>query len=320
MQASRRGLDAYQSAYPRPCPRRERDRRRGSGEAIEARCAVSRESGSHMQRVPLKLFEPMLYTLDASALDSTAMCWGAFSGRLTTMEKSKRYHGDINTFMLVQDGRFRLPTPGRRSDGGTPLVLAITRNNARAVEWLIDNEAKLDRPAALLGPYGHGPGEWNGAIPTRAWMPLYWAIRHGNEHLVDLLLQRGSGLMLDGTTASSPTSVTALHIAAAYGHHSLVERLLEEPSIKVGAADSKGNTPLHYAAEGAAVDGVYGPQYPRTSSHVIAVLIQLGADANMSNDAGLSPIYLAVREQQCSARFERYRGPKKGSKGCTLFA
>jgi len=113
---------------------------------------------------------------------------------------------------------------------------------------------------------------------SRGDTPLMWAIRYGNDRVVELLLEQGdirpdmvirdgrtllslvseSGnegavmLLLGGwnVNPNSPDSSgrTPLSFAACEGHESLVKLLLESGNVNPDSLDSSGRTPLSFAA------------------------------------------------------------------------
>lgn len=104
---------------------------------------------------------------------------------------------------------------------------------------------------------------------------------------------------------------TPLHISAQYGHLDAAALLIKNGA-EVNAADSSGDTPLHYAktkviaelliAHGASISaknnsGFTPLHYVRALSQSIEIgrlLIENGADANAKSAAGLTPLHFAA--------------------------
>lgn len=89
---------------------------------------------------------------------------------------------------------------------------------------------------------------------------------------------------------------TALHIAAAAYRTALVRPLVAQGAA-VDAANRRRQQPLHYA-----VDGGPGAAHwnPRAQAATIDALIELGADPNAVDMAGVTPLHRAVRNR-CAA-------------------
>ncbi|CEP01315.1 Ankyrin repeat domain-containing protein [Plasmodiophora brassicae] len=107
---------------------------------------------------------------------------------------------------------------------------------------------------------------------------LHWAVRHNEEHVVELLVNI-PGVDVD---ARRKRSRTPLHWAAAAGNADVVWLLLNAPGIDVNARDEHDCTPLSLAA---------------MAGHHAAVVVLLKApkiDVNACNKDQLSPLYWAA--------------------------
>ena len=141
----------------------------------------------------------------------------------------------------------------------------------------------------------------------RTAMALYQAARDGDVAEVRRLIASGADLNgADGTVFGS----TALHLAALFGHVDCV-RVLVEGGASVDKRTQFGCTPLHLAAErehceivtyllekGASVnsrDDRLGqtPLHCASSAAVAKELLRWGADPNMRDDYGETPIDVA---------------------------
>ncbi|CEJ62567.1 hypothetical protein PMG11_11064 [Penicillium brasilianum] len=75
--------------------------------------------------------------------------------------------------------------------------------------------------------------------------PLFIAIENGYRGVAKLLLKQGSRL---GVNAKTSLGDTALHIAASYGNHNIVELLLRNDRLDVTGANRYGESALELAA------------------------------------------------------------------------
>ncbi|KAG6623080.1 ankyrin-like protein [Phytophthora cinnamomi] len=107
--------------------------------------------------------------------------------------------------------------------------------------------------------------------------PLFDAARTDEAEMLKVLLAHGAD-----ASGRDPVGSSVLHIAAKYGAMSVLE-VLRSSSVReeVNAADSLGNTALHYAADCTQLD-------------VARVLIAMGADVNLANRRMATPLHTAV--------------------------
>jgi len=82
-----------------------------------------------------------------------------------------------------------------------------------------------------------------------------------------------SNLGSDIVNASGSRGERPLHLAAARGHHDVVEHLLNISNINVNSQDHEGLTPLHLASE-------------RGNLNLIRYLMDRGADVSIQNHEG----------------------------------
>jgi len=89
---------------------------------------------------------------------------------------------------------------------------------------------------------------------------------------------------------------TALHVAAAAWRSDIARRLIALGA-NLAAANRRGATPLHYAADG----NPASPRWdPATQAATVACLIESGADADATDRNGVAPLHRAVRTR-CAA-------------------
>jgi hypothetical protein len=141
-----------------------------------------------------------------------------------------------------------------------------------------------------------------------ALLTLFRAIVAGDGPRAALLLRRTpslaqQSLAIGATRASSVpfyfTSIehyvyagdTALHVAAAAYDGGAVRALLAAKA-RVGAANRRGAQPIHYAADGGPTMSTWNP---RAQEEVVTSLIDAGADPNVLDKSGVSPLHRAVR-------------------------
>jgi ankyrin repeat protein len=207
------------------------------------------------------------------------------AGNKAITELLLRYGADINA---------------KVRDGETPLHLAAGRGYTTIVETLIAAGADL----SARGVHGQTPLhraaqsgsdaivnlliDANLDINARdrgGMTPLHYAARSSFE-TSKLLLSRGADI-----DATDPRQDTPLHYAAAGGQTEVIALFLnpgrfelETKAADVNARNSEGFTPLHYAVRlgfGADVEAV-------------KLLLAHGADPQLKNNAGLSPLDLAL--------------------------
>ncbi|GFU58469.1 ankyrin-3 [Trichonephila clavipes] len=174
--------------------------------------------------------------------------------------------------------------------GFAALHLAILKNNLEVALFLLEMESNVDGNEAF------------GSMTA-----LHLAAKMGNIFLLNALLERNADI-----TRKSCDHFTLLHFAVDSGNPEIVEYLIEK-RIDVDATDRCGNTPLYYAirycngavlrpqprsAENMITDG---NNFISTSSvvhseylDIVKILIKNNANVNKKNNAGSTPLHLAV--------------------------
>lgn len=89
---------------------------------------------------------------------------------------------------------------------------------------------------------------------------------------------------------------TPMHVAAA-GYRANIVRCLLEYGADVEAENRRGARPLHYAVDGQPGDARWNP---RAQAQTVATLIELGANPNATNKDGVTALHRAIRNR-CSA-------------------
>lgn len=103
---------------------------------------------------------------------------------------------------------------------------------------------------------------------------LLYAAKHGNSHIVELLLE--AGINVDSRDVNGRTS---LHLASA--QQAGVVRTLLRANASVKSRDEWGRSPLHYAAD-------------NVNIQIVSMLLSAGADVNASSVSSHTVLHYAV--------------------------
>jgi len=114
------------------------------------------------------------------------------------------------------------------------------------------------------------------ALTSRHWTPLYLAVRKNHMPVVEALVQGRADV-----DAAASTGTTSLHLAANAGSFAMVEYLVYHKA-DANLLDSSLETALHKAAGNA------------EDLDCVKCLAQHGADVNLANENGKTPIDLAA--------------------------
>jgi len=215
---------------------------------------------------------------------------GAFSGFLN---KAARAGNLKQVQALIADGA---PVNGRDALGGTALHDAAWSGEAQVAAYLIEMGADVNAR--------HAEG---------ASTPLHYAVLTNHPDVVEILLEHGADVK-----ALYKTSQTPLHLAAARGY-ARIATLLIAHGADVNARDQTGATPLSEACwtgeaemvrllieKGADAKDV-NPETGMTPLHAAAsrgyrevakALLDAGARADVRDNSGATPLYLALQFQR----------------------
>ena len=140
-----------------------------------------------------------------------------------------------------------------------PLIRAIFDDDARQVSWLLESAPELATQSLLVG------AERQSAVQF-----FFPQIAH--------YLYAGD---------------TPLHAAAAVYRIATAKALLASGA-SVAAANRRGATPLHYAADGGPASPVWNSE---AQGEMIGLLLAAGADPNALDKSGVAPLHRAVRQR-----------------------
>ena len=174
----------------------------------------------------------------------------------------------------------------------TPLMVAITTKNVPMVDILLRYKADVNMKdeqgccpltfASRDGMYGivenllRKPGiDINSQDRWQA-TPLIHAIITGNDHIAALLLDDGADANIKDVNGRSPLTLAVLG-----GKHDIVQKLLQKPGIEINSRDQGQGSPLIHAVT-------------TGDANMVALLLNHGADANIKDVNGCSPLTLAV--------------------------
>jgi len=235
------------------------------------------------------------------------------NGRVTTLVKEN----DVKTLeSLLTSEKIDFNTP--TSDGKYPLQIAVFLKEYEKVKFMLEHGAFVDkihdsagitaltvaaqagddRMVALLLAHHANP---NVRGDNNAPLPLEVAAVEGHDKVVKLLLEYGAKVDVKGIC----NQATALGLAAGKAHFSIVKQFLvagADPKIK----DENGCTPLHHAA----MYSVSNPEICESNFRkeviaekpianeaqisVVRLLLDYGADPDIKNENGFTPLHHAV--------------------------
>ncbi len=190
---------------------------------------------------------------------------------------------------------------GKDAIFSTPLLEAAANGNDEMVTSLINRFATVNPKGVYSTPLKRaimalqlstarvliesGADVHDGGTPRK--MPLHFAAEAGSLELVKLLIDHRAH-----TEARNHRDETPLHLAAAFGYGTVVEYLLHrEASSK--CVDKVGRTALSRAASTRTSDGNYDSRHIFPHAHTVQLLLRAGADPNLVDLRGYSPLTYA---------------------------
>uniref|UniRef100_A0ABD2XE71 Uncharacterized protein n=1 Tax=Trichogramma kaykai TaxID=54128 RepID=A0ABD2XE71_9HYME len=130
----------------------------------------------------------------------------------------------------------------------------------------------------------HGQVDPNCFVSDTSDPPLHLAMSYGHKRVIDLLLRNGADPNL-----ANAEGLTPLHFICKYSwaNHELLElffKIIDETqqTVQINARDKLDQTALHYAML-------------RRDETVVELLLRTGADPNLADNEGLTPLHLIVK-------------------------
>ena len=178
----------------------------------------------------------------------------ASNGKNALMVASKK--GDLTLVKSLVDAGARIDE--KTETNGTAFMFAVLGNRRGVAEWLLDKGADIQ------------------VIGSNGWTALTLAAAKGHEDLLQWLIDKGAQ-----TQVRDVYRFTPFMRAVENGHESVAALLVDLPGTDVNAQDEYANTSLHHA--------VSANDIP-----MVQLLLDHGADPQLANRDGATPITLAV--------------------------
>ncbi|KAK3996578.1 hypothetical protein QBC44DRAFT_231340 [Cladorrhinum sp. PSN332] len=211
-------------------------------------------------------------------------------------------HGNLDTVRLLAEAGADMDLAD--NSGTSPLLWAAFRGHADVVKELckdsnttrVDHMGRTALHLAVLGVINLKndksnlleivdtlEGKINMEVHDKEGLTaLHIAVKHGHQPIAELLVDKGANL----NSKTSYGVSTSLHAAANASRKNHVKLLLEAGGRSVmNKQDSDGNTPLHYATR----------RYTRYTKDIVGLLLEYGADRNITNQDGKTALDLAIR-------------------------
>ena len=189
-------------------------------------------------------------------LISQGVSISSVSGELGTALNVAAYAGNVNGVQILLNAGSDPESCSKMY--GTPLQAACLQKNLDIARALVKRGADIDRPRQM------GRTE------------LHMALRQGNYGKVEALISLGAS-----TAKKDHQEMTALHHASLYTESADCVKLLVESGISVDPEDSRGWTPLHWAAKSGAAD-------------TVSYLLEAGAAKIKMDFTGKTPFHVAM--------------------------
>ncbi len=122
---------------------------------------------------------------------------------------------------------------------------------------------------------------------------LHWAVSNGRPEVADVLIDAGANLHQTYPTDDR----TVLHLGVQHDNAAVTAVLLKHGA-QVNARDRNGNTPLHRALLKNDINQYYGMTNTsrRVSLEIVQLLLEAGADVDITNNNGMTPRSLIAQE------------------------
>lgn len=191
-------------------------------------------------------------------------------------------YNDINLINILIEKFDADPTIKTLNGGETVLLKFIYSNskngNARSIERDVDTLFKTEKIKSIVNT-PNSSGE----------TPLHWACEKGNLIMVRKLIEQGANPNQLDNHKCSPL-MFAINAAPALERFveikEVIELLLEQPKVKKDINDfaSNGKAAIHFACD-------------RGDKEIIKLLIENGADVNLKDNLGLTPLFKYLSSQ-----------------------
>ncbi|KAM0224163.1 hypothetical protein ACHAQD_002540 [Fusarium lateritium] len=223
------------------------------------------------------IFNPILYKLNAADVpQKSCLNWAVEHDLLSTLKLAITYGASINNTSTEDEEQASI----RRLFGtwwadrgiiyASVLHRAILKKRSDIVRWLLDNNARLDALTYQLCKCDRN----DVIIP---WYPLHFAVRHSNDEILCLLLERGAFY--------SAEDVAGLCCAVKSGALSAVEILTRQDSFDPNYRDSSHMTALHWVAECERLN---------TAVAITERLVQCNVPVNVLDTDGRTALYYLI--------------------------
>lgn len=242
------------------------------------------------------LLNPILYRNNIKAEHSSSLFWGAAHGVLNTVKLAHAAGANLNSKggLLWRDTGngaviFLSPPNTTHHNAATAIHWAARYNRPDIVNWLLDHNVDINIASTGLcfWSYDRSPDIWlRGNYFTCR--PLHDTLSRRNLRCARLLINRGASGGLEATDEG----YTALHSAAANGLVSIINLLDQKLLIgDINIRDQEGNTALHH------LSSLRRKTNSPVISQILSKILSLGADIEVRNNSGYTPLVHACREK-----------------------